>query len=96
MNVQQRTFLEFIITIGLFAWFVCSFVLLIDYTNISATQETLAEDYGNCYWAFTCTEDPQYCTYEAEMTRTEIEYFQWECKIARNYEKHQKLLTEVE
>ena len=61
---------------------------------LSPKEITLTEDYINCYWAFTCTEDPTYCSYNIEMTRTEIEYYQWECRIARNYEEYYKLLPE--
>lgn len=62
---------------------------------LSPEEITLAEDYVNCYWAFTCTDDPQYCSYEAEMTLTEIEYYQWECRTARNYKEHYKILEEA-
>lgn len=75
---------------------VCAFFAgtLVGFAINNPILETLAEDYVNCYWAFTCTDDPQYCSYEAEMTTTDIEYYQWECKLARNYGEYYELLPE--
>jgi len=45
------------------------------------------EDFYNCYWAFTCTDDKQWCL-DNDWTPEQINYTQTLCEISPNYEKY--------
>lgn len=54
-------------------------------TNKLGTQ--LWEDYYDCYWAYNCTDDKQWCL-DNDWTPDQIDFTQKICEVAPNYEQY--------